>query len=129
MFLMPGSRAKVGTPWRSFSPTVTSDSGGGSTVVATGQYRMMGRTVDFTVTVLVSSIGTSSGNMVVTLPVGRAAINAVGVADETALLGAMGYVRIIAGSNTLLSKQSAAGTNTWWTNGYNVIMTGSYERA
>lgn len=54
--------------WTSYSPTITATSGTFTTVGGTAYYMTMGKTTWFTCTVNITTAGTASGGVVITLP-------------------------------------------------------------
>jgi len=61
----------MGLGWTDFTPTITPGSGSFTAVSATGRYRKRGKSVDFAISVTITTNGTAAGNVTATLPVSR----------------------------------------------------------
>lgn len=88
--------------WTTYTPTVTAGSGTFGSVSATGAYLLTGKTVLFAVTVTITTVGTASGTIVVSLPTGTAKRAAMIPVGETALAGTIGVGRIAAGATSMV---------------------------
>lgn len=54
--------------WTTYTPTVTAASGTFTTVSATGRYKQMGKTIQTQIKITITTVGTASGGISVTLP-------------------------------------------------------------
>ena len=81
--------------YTTFTPTVTAGSGTFTTVSATSRYMLVGKMCHWYGRVTITTVGTASGGVVLTLPVNRAASgNVVGYAEETAAVGFSAFIFI-----------------------------------
>lgn len=64
-----GGTNDTGTAWTTYTPTVTAGSGTFTTVSATGSSKTIGKTVFFHLAIIITTVGTASGQIIATLPV------------------------------------------------------------
>jgi hypothetical protein len=64
--------------WTTYTPTVTSQTGTITAYTATGRYKQIGKTIVLETDVVITTVGTAAGQMIVTLPTNSAAFNYVG---------------------------------------------------
>jgi hypothetical protein len=64
----------TGAAWTAYTPTVTSAGGTLTSVSATGFYKKLGRKVTFRATITLTTLGTGTGALIVTLPFASAAV-------------------------------------------------------
>lgn len=97
--------------WATYTPTVTAGGGTFTTVSATGRYRQIGKTIILEAYVTITTAGTASGQLKVSLPVNAAAFNYVGIAKESALTGKSGAAQILGATDaTTMSAIDSVGT-------------------
>lgn len=113
--------------WTSYTPTITASSGAFGSVSASGGYLAIGKLVHFTVAIQITAVGTASGDIIATLPLGTAAKFASAVATEFAVVGDIGFGRIAAGASTI-NPIRRTGNATYIGAGHLVVLTGIYER-
>jgi hypothetical protein len=113
--------------WTVWTPTVTPGTGSFTTVSATGGYFAIGKLVNFSVTITITTAGTASGAMSIPLPIGTAARPAMAMVGETNVVGFSGYGRIASGATTIgvINKYD---NTTFIGNGNVVTITGIYEQ-
>jgi hypothetical protein len=81
--------------YTSFTPTVTAGSGTFTTVSATSRYLIVGKMCHWYGRVTITTVGTASGGIILTIPVNRYAVgNIVGYAEETAAVGFQAFIFI-----------------------------------
>lgn len=81
--------------YTSFTPTITAGSGTFTTVSASSRYLVIGKMCHWIGRVTITTVGTASGAVVLTLPVTRGgALNVVGYAEETAAVGFSAFIFI-----------------------------------
>jgi hypothetical protein len=84
---------KYAGTYTAYTPTVTAGAGTFTTVSATSRYLLIGKLCHFYGRVSITTVGTASGSIVITLPVTRIAGNAqVGSAEETSAVGFGAFV-------------------------------------
>jgi hypothetical protein len=115
--------------WTSYVPTVTAQGGTITAYTATGRYKQIGKTVFLEADVTITTVGTASTGMIVTIPSAAAAFGYSGISTEIALNGRSGRAYIAASGSTLDSRE-ATGTS-WFAsgNGVRVIIGITYEVA
>lgn len=116
----------TGSAWTSYTPTVSAQSGTITTSSATGRYRQIGKIVVAQMDVILTTVGTATGSLIVSLPVTAASNKYVGTSFEyntTSKSGAC-FTNTTTGAWT----RDATGT-TYFTNGYRVAITITYEAA
>lgn len=107
--LMADSTAATGLKWAgtytTFTPTVTAGSGTFILASATSRYVVIGKMCHWFGKVTITTVGTASGAIVLTLPVNRGATgNAVGYAEETAAVGFQAFIFINASDGATILK-------------------------
>jgi hypothetical protein len=112
--------------WTAFTPTVTASTGTFGSLSVSGAYLAIGKTVHFQMTIQITSVGTASGDIIATLPLGTSLRFAVVPATEFSVVGDMGFGRIAAGASTInpirrVGNVSYIGLN------HVVVLTGIYE--
>jgi len=90
-------------PWTVWTPTVIPGAGAFTTVSATGGFFAIGKIVQFSVTITITTVGTAAGTMTIALPVGTAKRNAAVFAQDFGATGNVGFGRIIATQTTISS--------------------------
>lgn len=104
-----GGTGDTGTAWTTYTPTPTSGGGAFTSASSSGSYKTLGKTVWFTITVTITTVGTASGNIIVALPTGTSQRAAVGACKETALTGKNGAFFFGASATTMsINGESAA---------------------
>ena len=99
LVLMADSAEATGLKWAgtytTYTPTVTAGTGSFTSVSATSRYVVLGKMCHWLGKVTITTVGTASGAIVLTVPVNRgAAGNAVGYAEETAAVGFQAFIFI-----------------------------------
>ena len=116
----------AGGTWTTYTPTVTAESGTITTSSATGRYIKVGTLCTVTTTVTLTTVGSASGSLIVSLPFTAANVNNfAGSVKETAVNGDGGTVWT--GSTTQLYSRRIGVAQYWWTNGAVLILTLAYE--
>ena len=113
--------------WTSYTPTVTAQAGSITAYTATGRYKQIGKTVHMQADVTITTVGTASTGMIVTIPAAAAAFGYSGISSEIAINGHSGRAYIAASGSTLDARE-ASGTS-WFAagNGVRVIIGITYE--
>ncbi|MEH2570249.1 hypothetical protein [Bradyrhizobium sp. AZCC 2289] len=115
--------------WTIYTPTITSQGGTitAATIVATGRYKQIGKTVIAEMDITLTNIGTGApiGSLQATLPLTAAAFRYAGSCYEYTATGKSG-AGFVPPSGTFLSTRDATGT-TWFTNGFTVVCVVTYE--
>lgn len=76
--------------WRTYTPVITPQFGAITTYTATGRYKLVGKTVFLNISVTITTAGTGSGVLFISLPEAVAAKSvSIGVGRETAVNGKM----------------------------------------
>lgn len=99
--------------WTSYTPTVTASSGSITTYSASGWYSQSGKTVVAQGRVVISTVGSASGTMIVTLPVtAQTRTNAewVGSAVEGQSTGYAGWASVLSGATAVNLRNYNFGT-------------------
>lgn len=111
--------------WISYTPTLTCGSGSPGSQTATGLYKQMGKTVIVEINATLTTVGTCSGNLNVSLPFTSASISVLN-GRESASTGYALTGSISNGSSTasIFKYDNTAITVA----GYDYILNGSYER-
>jgi hypothetical protein len=71
-----GGTGDTGTAWSTYTPTITASSGTFTTVSATGRSKTIGKTMFLEARVIITTVGTASGFVVLPMPSGTLAANA-----------------------------------------------------
>jgi len=111
--------------WTSYTPTVTAQSGSITAYTATGRYKQLGKTVIMQADVTITTVGTATLGMRVTLPFTATAFNFAGTSREIALTGKAGSSNVLA-SGTVLDARDATGA-TYFASGAQVVCYVTYE--
>jgi Pectate lyase superfamily protein len=124
----PAGTEIISGAWANWSPaSITSGGGAPTTVSAAGRYRVFGKTVEWNVAVTVTTAGTATSAINLSLPIGTAKIATNGVCSEVVVSGNVGVARILSGASTMALWQY--NNTTFWANGAVVIASGIYEMA
>lgn len=116
--------------WSTYTPTATAQTGTPTTVSATGRYKQIGKTVFASVRVTVTTVGTASGYMVVTLPVtGSSSATGGGSSYEFSITGNGGITVMLGDNSTTTFRITNISAATYWVNGYIVSANVVYEAA
>lgn len=117
--------------WTTYTPTITSQGGTltGTTITPTGRYKQIGKTVIVEINIALTNVGsgTPTGGVRATLPIAAAAFTYSASVYESSVTGKSGAGFIngpVAPTYVSLSDYSGA---TFWVNGYNLVMTMTYE--
>lgn len=113
--------------WTAYTPTVTAQAGAITSYTATGRYKQIGKTVFMEADVTITTVGTATLGMIVTIPLTAAGFGYTGLGSEIAINGHSGRA-YIAASSTTLDTREASGTS-WFAagNGVRVIIGATYE--
>jgi hypothetical protein len=117
----------IATAWTAYTPVVTSQTNTITAYTATGRYKQIGKTVICETDVVITTVGTASGIMLVTIPVTAAAFRYAGVSLDygATLKSGAGYIN--GGSTpTLFATQDSTG-NTFFTANAKVVSSFTYE--
>ncbi len=112
--------------WRTYTPTVGSFSGTITSASATGRYRRLGRKVEVSVVVTITTNGTGGTELTATLPITAGANNIAGYAGRENLLTGMFVSGYTGNGGTTIRMRQADGTYPG-ADGYVITMSGSYE--
>lgn len=120
-----GSGHDTATAWTSYTPTVTAGSGTFTSVAATGFYKQIGKTVHFTASITITTIGSAGTSVLATLPVTASANKFMVSGRETASTGLMvqGFINASA-TQVLVQKYDGTFLGA---NGYVITVSGTYE--
>ncbi len=112
--------------WTTYNPVIGSQNGSITTYSSDGKYLAVGKNLFFIFNVTLTTVGTATGNLNVTLPFTSVG-SSVGSVFESNNFGTSGTVAI-SGNSSIGFTRNYAGT-TWFTNG--VVLVGSifYEVA
>jgi hypothetical protein len=112
--------------WTTYNPVIGSQNGSITTYTSTGKYLTLDKAIFFIFNVTLTTVGTATGNLNVTLPFTSVG-SSVGSVFESNNFGTSGTVAI-SGNSSIGFTRNYAGT-TWFTNG--VVLVGSifYEVA
>jgi len=110
-----------------WTPVVTSGSGSITTYTASGVYTKIGRMVQVSITVTVTTVGTASGGANVTLPFALGANTAM-VGREVAVLGNMVQAANFAGQSSINAFDGRSTNGNFFVggDGLTVYITGTY---
>jgi hypothetical protein len=115
--------------WTAYAPTVAPQAGSftGATVVASGRYKQIGKTVFLETDVLLTALGSGSpaGGLTISLPLTAAAFNYAGNSTEIAVTGKSGRAIVISGGTTLDARDSTG--TTYIATGAHVVCAATYE--
>lgn len=111
--------------WTSYTPTITSGSGTFTTTSATGRYRKQGRTVQFEAKIIITTVGTASGIIICTLPIGTTAATAAGSGMEDNNVNCTVSVGIPSGGTTAIIRKYDASSIIGATN--EILISATYE--
>jgi len=75
--------------WISYTPTLTASAGTFTSTTTTGAYTMYGKTVHARIKIVVTTVGTATGGMIVTLPVNTSTQQMMGYGREDVSTGMM----------------------------------------
>jgi hypothetical protein len=112
--------------WTSYTPTVSAQTGSITTYTATGKYLTVGKGVFFIFYITLTTVGTATGNLIVTLPITSVGGSA-GSVYESNNTGTSGPVSISGNSAQAISRNYAA--TTWFANGAVLVGSIYYEVA
>lgn len=118
----------VGDAWTTFTPTITAVSGTFTSVSATGRYRALGKSIEVSIDITITTNGTAAGGVIATLPFTAASgVRYTMVGSETATTGVLCQGRINAsGTSVQIFKYD----NTYPGGSGTVInLTGIYQRS
>jgi hypothetical protein len=113
--------------WQNYTPVVTAQAGGFVSVSATGRYFRIGKTVTFTVTITVTTIGTAATGTLVTLPFAAGSVAAFTVAGVETTAGAFYMGRIAASATQMVVRNTANAIGLG--SGQTLTLSGTYETA
>lgn len=136
--LVGASTVNVGGAWTSYTPALTNWGLGNGTVV--GKYMQIGKTIKFMISVTLGSTSTTSGNLILSLPVAantnRAVNHPVGIVslqDTSVPALRHGFFRLNNANiaNVVLETAAAVnGTSPWtWASTDKIMVEGQYEAA
>lgn len=117
----------IGDAWGSWSPTITAETGTFTTVSGAGRYIAVGKLIIWSATITITTVGTASGGVRMTLPVNAQAANTqLGTGRENTATGAALEVFAVTASSANIARYdnaSAIGA------GRTLILGGTYEAA
>jgi hypothetical protein len=121
--------AGIQAAWTAYTPTVTADGGTFTTVSASGRYNRTGKTIDFQVSIVMTTAGTATGAVRFTLPVtAHSSAIAIGLGREMTSTGAMLVVMGNQASASIASILTYSNTSIIGS-GRTLALSGSYEAA
>jgi hypothetical protein len=124
--------AATGFPaFTTYTPTITSETGTPTTVTATGNYSQSGKVVNMNFDVTITNAGTAGGYLNVSLPIAAktGSFISFGVSEEFASTGVMGFTVISPSSSTTRVQTRRYDFASFWTSGFRVVGSISYEVA
>lgn len=120
-----GGTGDTGTAWTAYVPTIACGSGSVTTATATGRWKSIGKTIFINLTATLTTIGTCTGGITLTLPVAPQA-NGTLLGQERSTTGFADILSYTAASMT--SGLAAYYNNTSaFTSGTVLNFTGTYE--
>jgi hypothetical protein len=99
--------------WTSYTPTVTAQSGSITTSSAVGFYSQSGKTVCYSARVTITTAGTGSGTLIVTLPITaqtRSGLEWIGTALEGQTTGNSGWASVVSAATAVNIRSYNFGT-------------------
>ena len=117
------SIAAMQAAWTTYTPTITAQTGTFTTVSAAGAYLPNGKQISFTVTITITTVGTATGAIIMTLPTGTPKRNAVAAVREISATGVAG----IASTDSSTMRISKYDNSTLAASGNVIVVTGIYE--
>lgn len=114
------------TAWTSYTPTPTCQTGSG-TLSSQGYYKVAGKTVDYSITVTVTTVSTCVGYIAITAPVGSILHNGIGACKEVSTTNKTGSAQQLGSSGTLMLILDYTGL-TMAATGANIVCSGTYEQ-
>ena len=120
--------ADVEGPWLAYTPSLSVDVGSLTSASAVGRYKQIGKTVSVEAVVTITTVGTASSWLNVSLPpIGVAKADYTFVVSETNVVAFMGFGRVAAGASVvkILRYDNAV----YMGNGYRLVLSGTYELA
>ena len=85
---------KWASDWTSYTPTITATTGSPTTITPTGGYIRIGKACIYRFRVVVTNVGTATGNMLITLPFAASAARQIGTSFDSGLTGYSGFAYI-----------------------------------
>jgi hypothetical protein len=113
--------------WTTYTPTITAQAGTPAATSATGRYRQIGKTVIAEMDVTITSAGTASGAVNVSLPLTAAAFRYAGFGFEYAVTGKGGAGYINGSVAPTILQLLDASAVTFWTSGRALAISTTYE--
>lgn len=114
------------TSWTTYTPSVSAQTGTITTSSATGRYKQIGKTVFLQASVTITTAGTGTANLIITLPLTAASNDYLGASKEVAMTGKNGAAQIPAATPAQLWAIDSSGT-TYIANGNRVVYSIAYE--
>lgn len=109
-----GQLTAINGPWTGYTPVVTPQGGSfaGATIVASGKFKQIGKTIFQQADVLLTALGSGvpSGGLRISLPFTATNTNFAGTSREIALTGVSGSANVIAGSSQLDARTATGAT-------------------
>lgn len=119
--------AIVAGPWTVWTPTPIAQTGTFTLATATGGYFAIGKLVHFSVSITITTVGTAANGITIALPpLGTVKRHATVVANEVAVIGFVGYGRMLA-TGTDISSILKYDNTSFITAGAVIVLTGIYE--
>jgi hypothetical protein len=114
-----------------YTPTISSETGSPTTVTATGNYSQSGKVVMVNFDVTITNAGTAGGYVNVSLPINAktGSLTSFGVSEEFQSSGLMGFTVIAPASSVTLVKTRRYDFASFWTSGFRIVGSTSYEVA
>ena len=113
-----GGTGDTGTAWTTYTPTLAASAGAFVTATASGAYKTIGKTLFIRLAVVVTDVGTASGYMTLTAPVGVTPFadnQALGYLDSIVGVGSAGWVQALPAFG--IAPSAALGNNTYTATG------------
>lgn len=115
--------------WTTYTPVVTPAGGAITAYTATGRWKKIGKTVYVETDVVITTVGTASGNMIVTLPTNSAAFRYSGVSFDYGATFKSGAGYINGGTDATKFQTADASGNTLFAASAKVVSSFTYEAA
>ena len=124
---LPGAGDPINyPPWTTYSATITCGSGSIGAQTSNSAYLQIGKLIFFRILSQITTLGSPSGNMGVTMPVAAKTSSSI-VFREAGISGVV-YSIVIGGSTSAVI-QRYDGTSPVWAVNFTISATGSYEAA
>ena len=98
-----GGTGDTGAAWTAYTPTVTPGGGSFTTVSATGRYKVLGKTVWMEAAITITTVGTATGTLALSLPVGTVNGDGACVFRDINVSGKTGSGQLAGGNSSIVN--------------------------